>query len=76
MYQEVVKELLDFMKESGKSQQQIAKESTLSTSVISQFINQSYNGNNEEVARTVLQYLDMARLQKDRKSTRLNSSHL
>ena len=32
-------------------------------SVISQFLNQSYKGNNEEVARTVLQYLDMARLQ-------------
>ena len=63
MYHEVVKELLDFMKESGKSQQQIAKESALSTSVISQFLNQSYKGNNEEVARTVLQYLDMARLQ-------------
>ena len=41
MYQEVVKELLDFMKESGKSQQQIAKESALSTSVVSQFLNQS-----------------------------------
>lgn len=63
MYQEVVKELLDFMKESGKSQQQVAKETALSPTVISQFLNQSYKGNNEEVARTVLKYLEMARLQ-------------
>ncbi len=63
MYQEVVKELLDFMKESGRSQQQVAKGTALSPSVISQFLSQSYNGNNEEVARTVLKYLEMARLQ-------------
>lgn len=63
MYQDVVRELLDFMKESGKSQQQVAKEAALSTSVISQFIKQSYKGNNEEVARTILKYLEMARLQ-------------
>lgn len=62
MYQEAVKELSDFMKLSGKSQQQIAKETALSPSVISQFLKQSYKGNNEEVAKTVLRYLEMARL--------------
>lgn len=62
MYQEAVKELSDFMKLSGKSQQQIAKETALSPSVISQFLKQSYKGDNEAVARTILQYLEMARL--------------
>lgn len=66
MYQDVVKELLGFMEESGKSQQQIAKETALSPSVISQFLKQSYKGNNEEVARTILKYLEMARLQSAR----------
>lgn len=62
MYQEVANELSDFMELSGKSQQQIAKETTLSASVISQFLNHSYKGNNEEVAKTILKYLEMARL--------------
>lgn len=62
MYQEAVNELLEFMSMSGKSQQQIAKETALSASVISQFLKQSYKGNNEEVAKTVLKYLEMARL--------------
>lgn len=62
MYQDVARELSDFMELSGKSQQQIAKETALSTSVISQFLNQSYKGNNEEVAKTILKYLELARL--------------
>lgn len=62
MYQEAVNELLGFMRASGKSQQQIAKEMALSPSVISQFLKQSYKGNNEEVAKTVLKYLEMAKL--------------
>lgn len=66
MYQDVVRELLDFMEESGKSQQQIAKETALSSSVISQFLKQTYKGNNEEIARTILKYLEMARLQSTR----------
>ena len=61
MYQETVNELSEFMKSSGKSQQQIAKETTLSPSVISQFLKQSYRGDNEAVAKTVSQYLEMAR---------------
>lgn len=62
MYKNVVQELSDFMELSGKSQQQIAKETTLSASVISQFLNHSYKGNNEEIAKTILKYLEMARL--------------
>ncbi|MBD5497119.1 MAG: AAA family ATPase [Lachnospiraceae bacterium] len=60
MYQEVTQELSDFIKATGKSQQQIAKETALSPSVISQFLKQSYKGDNEAVARTVSQYLKMA----------------
>ena len=60
MYQEAAKQLSDFMKLSGKSQQQVAKETALSPSVISQFLKQSYKGDNEAVAGTILQYLEMA----------------
>lgn len=56
------KELKDFMELSGKSQQQIAKETTLSTSVISQFLKGTYKGNNDEIAATIQKYLEMARL--------------
>ena len=62
MHQDVVMELSEFMKLSGKSQQQIAKETALSASVISQFLNQTYKGNNDEVAKTIVKYLEMARL--------------
>lgn len=61
MYQEIVNELAEFMRSSGKSQQQIAKESALSPSVISQFLKQSYKGDNEAVAKTISQYLQMAK---------------
>lgn len=60
MHQEVARELSDFIKRTGKSQQQIAKETTLSPSVISQFLKQSYKGDNEAVAKTVSQYLKIA----------------
>lgn len=55
--QNIQKELASFMEQSGKSQRQIAKETGLSTSVISQFLDGTYNGNNEKVAKTVSQYL-------------------
>lgn len=61
MYEKTVRELMDFMKQSEKTQQQVAKETALSTSVISQFLNHSYNGNNEEVAAKVMKYLELAR---------------
>lgn len=61
MYQDIVKELREFMEISGKSQQQIAKETALSSSVISQFLKGTYQGNNEEVAAAIYKYLKMAR---------------
>lgn len=60
MHQEVARELSDFIKRTGKSQQQVAKETALSPSVISQFLKLSYKGDNEAVAKTVSQYLKMA----------------
>lgn len=55
--------LAAFMKESGKSQWQISKETGLSTSVISQFLNGSYPGDNQEVAKTIEQYLSIGKEQ-------------
>lgn len=42
--QNIHKELASFMEQAGKSQRQIAKETGLSTSVISQFLDNTYNG--------------------------------
>lgn len=50
--------LTDFMERSGKSQRQISRETGLSTSVISQFLNGYYAGDNEEVAKSINQYLN------------------
>lgn len=61
MYQKNVEQLFHFMEKTGKSQQQIAREMDLSPSVISQFLNQSYRGNNEEVARSIEKYLELSR---------------
>ena len=49
-------ELKEFMELSGKSQRQISKETGLSTSVISQFLEGTYTGNNEKVEQTIKQY--------------------
>ena len=51
--------LLEFIGKAQKSQNQVSKEIGLSTSVISQFLNGTYSGNNEEIAQTVLKYLEM-----------------
>ena len=53
--------LSDFINQSGKSQRQISRETGLSTSVISQFLNDSYTVNNEEVAKTIRQYLAVSK---------------
>jgi len=53
--------LSDFMEQSHKSQRQISRETGLSTSVISQFLNDSYAGDNEEVARTISRYLTVSK---------------
>lgn len=59
--QNIQKELAAFMQQSGKSQRQISKETGLSTSVISQFLDGTYNGNNEKVAAAVSQYLSVGK---------------
>jgi len=57
MFEETRQALADFMGQSRKSQRQLSKETGLSTSVISQFLNGTYTGDNEEVAKTIGQYL-------------------
>lgn len=54
-------ELKEFMELSGKSQRQISKETGLSTSVISQFLEGTYTGNNEKVDQTIKQYLTVSK---------------
>lgn len=61
MYQETRQALTEFMTVSGKSQRQISKETGLSTSVISQFLNATYTGDNAEVARVIEQYLTIGK---------------
>lgn len=53
--------LTEFMEQSQKSQRQISHETGLSTSVISQFLNGSYKGNNEDVAKVINQYLTVSK---------------
>lgn len=57
MYEDTRQALASFMEQSCKSQRQISKETGLSTSVISQFLSGSYTGDNDEVAKTISQYL-------------------
>ncbi len=57
MFEETRQAIADFMGQSRKSQRQLSKETGLSTSVISQFLNGTYTGDNEEVAKTIGQYL-------------------
>ena len=47
MFSETRAALVDFMERSGKSQRQISRETGLSQSVISQFLNDCYEGDNE-----------------------------
>ncbi len=61
MFEEIRQSLSGFMEQSRKSQRQISKETGLSTSVISQFLNGSYTGDNEEVAKTIEQYLTVGK---------------
>lgn len=61
MYSKIRKDLSDFMQESGKSQRQIAKETGLSSSVISQFLKGTYPGDNQEVSKAIEQYLSISK---------------
>lgn len=59
--QNIQKELASFMEQAGKTQRQIAKETGLSTSVISQFLDNTYSGNNEKVSEVISQYLTVSK---------------
>lgn len=61
MFNQARNQLLDFMKQSEKPQRQISKELGLSTSVVSQFLNDTYTGNNEDVAKVIMQYLSVSK---------------
>lgn len=60
MYSETIVKLLEFMEKSKKTQLQIAKETGISNTVISQFIGGTYKGDNEEVANSIEKYLVLA----------------
>lgn len=61
MFEETRRALARFMEESQKSLRKISRETNLSTSVISQFLNGTYPGDNEEVARIIEQYLTVSK---------------
>ena len=60
MYSETIVKLLEFMEKSQKTQLQIAKETGISNTVISQFIGGTYKGDSEEVANSIEKYLVLA----------------
>lgn len=62
-------ELKEFMELSGKSQRQISKETGLSTSVISQFLEGTYTGNNEKVNQTIKRHLAVSKERLNRVQT-------
>lgn len=61
MYEDTINALSQFMEQAHKSQRQISKETGLSTSVISQFLEGTYTGNNEKVAQIIEQYLTISK---------------
>jgi len=60
MYNETITRLLEFMEKSGKTQIQIARETGLSGTVISQFISGTYEGDNDKIADSLEKYLVIA----------------
>lgn len=60
MYSETITRLLEFMEKSGKTQNQIARETGLSGAVISQFIGGTYEGDNYKIADSLEKYLVIA----------------
>lgn len=58
--------LHEFLQNSGKSQKQVAKETGLSSAVISQFLAGVYSGDNSEVAAKITQYLSVGVLRLNR----------
>ena len=60
MYNETITGLLEFMEKSGKTQIQVARETGLSGTVISQFISGTYEGDNDKIADSIEKYLVIA----------------
>lgn len=54
-------DLLQFIQDSGKSQQQISKETGISATRISQFLSGTYVGDSDKTAQEIQQYLTMAK---------------
>lgn len=52
-------EFSQFMKQTGKSQKQVSKETGLSTSVISQFLDGKYTGDNGKVQDILNKFLSI-----------------
>lgn len=52
-------EFSQFMKQTGKSQKQVSKETGLSTSVISQFLDGKYTGDNGKVQDILNKFLSL-----------------
>lgn len=59
MYKEIIQKVNEYMKSSGKTQKQVAKETGLSAAVISQFLSGSYTGNNQSVSDTLGKYIEL-----------------
>lgn len=53
--------ILQFMEDTGTTQKQVADESGLSTAVVSQFLSNTYSGDNEKAADTLNKYLRIAK---------------
>lgn len=67
--EKVRQNLSAFMSDTGTTQKQIADESGLSAAVISQFISNTYDGNNTRVSEIIYKYLKLAK-------ERLNVVHM
>lgn len=63
MIEQARHELAEFMEQSGKTQAQIARETSLSTATVSQFLSGTYNGDNEKTAAALIKYLRVAQEQ-------------
>lgn len=53
--------LVEFMQQTDYTQKQISDECGLSAPLISQFVNGTYNGDNQKVADTLNKYLIIAK---------------
>lgn len=59
--EKVRQNLLTFMDDTGITQKQVADESGLSAAIISQFISNTYDGNNMRISEVINKYLKLAK---------------